>query len=83
MFTAERLLLVEKQNLTGGRKVNELSIPYGAITRYSLESAGPLDLNAALKIWRTGRDVPIQKKINKKVDSYDRQRVLAQYDVSV
>ncbi|GAB3895834.1 PH domain-containing protein [Spirosoma agri] len=79
MFTNKRLILVDKQGLTG-RKIDYLSIPYKSITRFSIETAGHLDLDAELKIWVSSEQVPsIAKKFNKSVNIYDLQKVLANH----
>ncbi|MCK8492687.1 PH domain-containing protein [Spirosoma sp. RP8] len=79
MFTNKRLILVDKQGVTG-RKIDYLSIPYRAITRFSIETAGHLDLDAELKIWISSEQTPsITKKFNKSVNIYDLQKVLANH----
>src|SRR5687768_12881451 len=57
VFTNKRLILVDKQGLTGS-KVDYISIPYTSIIKFSKESAGLLDLDAELKIWVRGESVP-------------------------
>ena len=47
VFTDRRLVLVDRQNLTG-RKVEYLIIPYRAITAYSIENAGTFNLDSEL-----------------------------------
>ena len=64
VFTNKRLILVDKQGLTGS-KADYVSIPYKSITRFSKESAGMLDLDAELKIWITGQVEPIRKEFKK------------------
>ena len=64
VFTNKRLILVDKQGLTG-KKVEYLSIPYGSITRFSKESAGMMDLDAELRIWIRGQAEPIKKEFRK------------------
>ncbi|KAA5542483.1 PH domain-containing protein [Adhaeribacter rhizoryzae] len=64
VFTNKRLILVEKQGLTGS-KAEYLSVPYRSITKFSKESAGLLDLDAELKIWITGQPEPIRKEFKK------------------
>lgn len=64
VFTNKRLILVDKQGITG-TKVEYLSIPYKSIIRFSKESAGILDLDAELKIWVTGQVEPIKKEFKK------------------
>lgn len=64
VFTNKRLLLIDKQGLTG-RKVDYHSIPYRAITQFKIETAGHFDLDAELKIWVSGQDQPIEKELKK------------------
>ena len=64
VFTNKRLILVDKQGMTGS-KVEYLSIPYSKITCFAKESAGLLDLDAELKIWITGHPQPIVKEFKK------------------
>ena len=67
IFTNKRLILVEKQIV--GTKVDYLSIPYFNIKKFSKESAGVLDLDANLKIWIKGEDIPITKQFGKSGDN--------------
>ncbi len=62
LFTDKRLLLVDKQGLTGS-KVEYLVIPYRAITAYSIENAGTFDMDSELRLWISGRHDPIQKTL--------------------
>jgi hypothetical protein len=79
IFTTKRLILVDKQGLTGS-KTEYLSIPYKGISRFSIETAGTLDLDAELKIWISSEAQPsIKKKFNKSVNVYDVQNVLAHH----
>ena len=78
VFTSKRLVLVDKQGLTGS-KVEYHSIPYKSITHFSVETAGTFDLDAALKIWLSGTSTPIQKRFNKQLSIYEVQAVLAGY----
>ena len=78
IFTNKRLILVDVQGITG-KKVEFLSIPYGKITKFSIETAGTLDLDAELKIWVGSDTTPISKKFNKKVNIYDLQKVLSEH----
>jgi hypothetical protein len=79
IFTNKRLILVDKQGLTG-RKTEYLSINYKSISRFSIETSGTFDLDAELKIWISSEQQPsIQKKFNKSVNVYDVQKLLAKY----
>ncbi len=78
VFTNKRLILVDKQGLTGS-KVEYHSLPYKSITHFSVETAGQFDLDAELKIWISGSPMPIQKQFNKNLNIYEVQSVLAGY----
>jgi hypothetical protein len=78
IFTNKRLILVDKQGLTG-KKVEYHSIPYRNITHFSIETAGHFDLDAELKLWISGSQTPLQKQFNKSLNIYDLQKVLAEY----
>jgi hypothetical protein len=79
IFTSKRLILVDKQGITGS-KVEYLSVAYKSIARFSIETAGHFDLDAELKIWVSSEAQPsIVKKFNSAVNIYDVQRVLAQH----
>lgn len=78
VFTDKRLIYVDRQGISG-KKVEYQSIPYRNIVRFSVETAGSLDLDAELKIWVSGNAAPIQLKFNKKLNIYAVQSVLAGY----
>jgi hypothetical protein len=70
IFTNKRLILVDKQGLTG-KKVEYLSIVYKSISRFSIETAGHFDLEAELKIWVSSEANPsISKRFNKQVNIF-------------
>ncbi|WP_073851616.1 PH domain-containing protein [Pontibacter flavimaris] len=79
VFTNRRLILVNKQGLTG-TKTDYQSIPYSSIKMFSKESAGIGDLDAELKIWLTGEDQPTIKQDFRKGDNINEAyRVLSKY----
>jgi hypothetical protein len=79
IFTNKRLILVEKQGITGS-KIEYKSIIYKSISRFSIETAGTFDLEAELKIWVSTETNPsIVKQFNKSVNVYDVQNVLAHH----
>ena len=82
LFSDKRLIFVDKQGLSGN-KVEYVSIPYRSITRFSVETAGTLDLDAELKIWVSGNPTPIGVTFNKKLSIYEVQSVLASYVLRV
>lgn len=77
IFTDKRLILVNKQGLTG-RKTEYLSIIYKSISRFSVETAGTFDLDAELKIWISSEQQPsVARRFNKSVNVYEVQQLLA------
>ncbi len=79
VFTNKRLILINKQGLTG-KKVEYMSVVYKSISRFSIETAGHFDLEAELKIWVSSEVNPsITKSFNKQVNIYDVHKVLSQH----
>lgn len=79
IFTTKRLILIEKQGITGS-KISYKSIIYKSISRFSIETAGTFDLDAELKIWVSSESEPsVVKQFNKGVNVYDVQNVLAHH----
>lgn len=79
VFTNKRLVLIDKQGLTG-KKIQYLSIAYKSISKFSIETSGHFDLEAELKIWISSEVLPsVEKKFNRQVNIYDLQKVLAQH----
>ncbi len=50
VFTDYRLILVDKQGMTD-KKASYKSLPYGSISRFTVETSGHFDMDAELKIW--------------------------------
>jgi hypothetical protein len=78
IFTDRRFIVVDRQGVTG-MKTEYHSIPYRAITHFSVESAGALDLEAELKIWLSGTAEPIQKQFTRGRAIFDVQKALASH----
>ena len=76
IFTSGRLLIIDKQGLTG-KKIDYTSIPYKSITTFTVETAGHFDLDAELKLYVSGRHEPILKELKKGSDVVGIQKLLA------
>lgn len=71
VFTEKRLILVDKQGMTG-KKTSYKSFPYKSISRFSVETSGHFDLDSELKIWISSAVEPaeiLQFKSNRSVVS--------------
>lgn len=77
IFTPYRLILIDIQGITG-KKRDIQSIPYRSIQRFSIETAGHLDLDAKLRIWLDGMVAPVEKDFSSKVNIYEVQAILAE-----
>ena len=77
IFTDRRLVLVDKQGVTG-RKTEFLSLPYRSIVMFSLETAGHFDLEAELRLWVSGQATPIIRHLGRSAGAEDIVALLAQ-----
>lgn len=55
------------------------SIPYKAISQFSVETAGRFDMDAELKIYISSSTIPIKKEFKKGTDIVALQKLLATY----
>lgn len=78
VFTNKRLILVDKQGLTGS-KAEYMTIPYHSIIKFSKESAGLMDLEAELKIWVRGEGLPIKKQFGRDNNINEVYQILSQH----
>ena len=76
IFTDKRLILIDKQGITG-KKAEYHSIPYKAISHFSVETAGTFDMDAEMKIYVSGNPTPIQREFKRGTDIVGVQKVLA------
>src|SRR3954465_8364722 len=53
VFTDKRLIAVNVQGMTG-KKRDFVSLPYGKIQGFSVETAGHFDLDSELELWFSG-----------------------------
>lgn len=59
VFTDHRLIIIDKQGLTG-KKVQYKSLPYKSISHFSIETTGHFDLDAELSLWISSADEPCE-----------------------
>lgn len=77
VFTNKRIIFLDKQSVTGSKK-EYLSVPYHAVSVFSVESAGTFDADAEIKLWV--REIgQITKKVGKNTDTMQIQKILASY----
>jgi hypothetical protein len=78
IFTRTRLILVDKQGITA-KKTEYHSIPYRAITHFSVETAGHFDLESELRIWITSYPEPLTRTFRRGDAILEVQKALATY----
>lgn len=77
VFTDSRLILVDKQGVSG-KKVSYKSIPYRSISRFTVETSGHFDLDSELKIWISSAVEPSEVlQFNSDKSVIDIQKALA------
>ncbi|MCE7026551.1 PH domain-containing protein [Jiella avicenniae] len=76
VFTDLRLIIVDKQGMTG-RKRTIQSIPYRAITTFSIETAGTFDADSEMTIWMSGQP-PLVRELSRRSNIAGIQKALAE-----
>ena len=77
IFTDRRILMIDVQGLTGSKK-RFLTIPYRAITTFTLESAGHFDLDTELTLTVSG-SAPIAFNLSRGADVPGLVTLLTEY----
>ncbi len=79
VFTNKRLILVDKQGITG-KKVEYHSIPYKSISHFSVETAGHFDLDSELNIYISGSPTPsVHKEFKNDKSIFEIHKALVHY----
>jgi hypothetical protein len=78
IFTDKRLILVDKQGLTG-KKAEYHSIPYKSISHFVVETAGTFDMDAEMKIYISGNMNPYVREFKRNTDISGVQKTLAHF----
>ena len=78
VFTNVRLVLVEKMDVWG-KKITYRTIPYSRILQFSIETAGPLNLDNELTLYVAGLDNPLAIKFQRFIDIYELQTAVADF----
>jgi hypothetical protein len=78
VFTNKRLIMLDVQGLTGSKKEYH-TVPYRAVTNFSVESGGSFDMDCEIKIWISGQAKPFSKDLKKGIDVIGLQKTLALY----
>ena len=76
LFTNKRLIVIEVQGISG-RQLEYLSVPYGSVVKFSVQTGGSFDLNAELKLWIGNDTVPLEKRFTSELNVYEVQKILA------
>ena len=78
IFTGKRLIMLNVQGVTGSKREYH-TIPYKAISQFSVETAGSFDTDSEIKIWVSGIATPYRKELKKGIDVIGLQKKLASY----
>lgn len=75
-FTQLRVIVVDIQGVSG-RKKQFITVPYNKICRFSVETAGSLDLDVDVRIWTNGGMEPIVLSCKRDTDIRGIQQALS------
>ena len=75
VFTDKRLILVDKQGLTGSKR-QVTSVPYRAITGFSIETAGRFDADSEMVVHISGQ-APLKRELSRAANISGIQKALA------
>jgi hypothetical protein len=78
LFTDHRLMVVRRLG-TVGRRIDCHSVPYRAVQRFRVRTAGVLRPYAVLTIWAGGQQGPTLLQFGRGVDMYDLHALLSQH----
>ncbi len=78
VFTDRRLILIDKQGITGRRREMQ-SIPYRSITHFTVTTTGHFDLDAEVQIFVFGRPDPISREFQNDQSIFAVQKALATF----
>ena len=78
VFTDKRLVLVDKQGVTG-KKREYVSVPYRHVVRFSTETAGHADLDSDVKVWTRGFPDPLTFDLPRGTAAEEVARLLAEH----
>lgn len=68
VFTDKRLIIRDIQGITG-TKVSSLTIPYGAMKMYSVETAGIIGVDADIMLWTSVGNINLH--LSRNIDTYE------------
>lgn len=81
VFTNKRVIFVDKQGVTGKKK-QFVSIPYGKVTKFAMETAGHFDIDSELKIWVGSETMPVTADFGRSVAIREAYAVLSRHVLS-
>lgn len=78
VLTNRRIILVDKQGLTG-KKTEYLSIPYKSIIKFAVETAGHFDMDADVTLWLSSHVDPVKLELRKSGDVSVMMKIIASH----
>lgn len=78
IFTDRRLILIDKQGITGRKREIE-SVPYRSVTRFVVQTTGHFDLDAEMQIFVLGRPEPIVREFQNDQSIFGVQQALGTF----
>jgi hypothetical protein len=78
VLTDRRIILVDKQGITG-KRTEYVSIPYKSIVKFTVETAGHFDMDADITLWLSSHREPTKLELRKSGDVSQLIRLIASH----
>jgi len=78
VLTNRRIILVDKQGITG-KRTEYVSIPYRSIVKFSVETAGHFDMDADVTLWLSSHLEPVKLELRRSGDVSEMIRIIASH----
>ena len=78
VLTNRRIILVDKQGITG-KRTEYVSIPYKSIVKFTIETAGHFDIDADVTLHLSDHLDPVKLELRRSGDVSEMMKIIANY----
>ncbi|MFT5092191.1 MAG: hypothetical protein ACI8P0_000722 [Planctomycetaceae bacterium] len=78
VLTNRRIILVDKQGITG-KRIEYVSIPYRSIVKFTIETVGHFDIDADVTLYLSDHLDPVKLELRRSGDVSDMMKIIANH----
>lgn len=78
VLTNRRIILVDKQGITG-KRTEYVSIPYRSIVKFTIETVGHFDIDADVTLYLSDHFDPVKLELRRSGDVSDMMKIIAHH----